>query len=442
MSTQPLSRRFFLTTAAAGAVAVSVPLLSACGSSGPGGSKGGSKTLQVWALQDEAQNPIQRAAITHFNKSSESKLKLVPFASSGSSGYSDKLRVGMGSSNAPDLIFNWGAGSLRPYVEAGQIADLTAQLEADATWKQSFLPSVLDAGKIDGKYYGIPLRGMQTVLVFYNKTMFEGFGKEAPKTYDDILALVDFFKSKKIQPFALGAVDQWPNLVWIEYLVDRIGGASVFENIAAGKEGAWRDPAVKQALEKIQELVERGAFGTNFASVNYVNDGAGLLFARGKAAMHVMGTWEYTNQLDKHPEFAKKDLAFAPFPSVAGGKGDPASVVGNPTNYFSVNKKSADVDAAVKFLKDEMASATYVDALIKAGDVPAVAGLESKLGTAPNPEFGTYVYQMVQKAPSFTLSWDQALSPKYKNPLLTSLQKVFLKQMTPDQFIDAMEKIK
>jgi xylobiose transport system substrate-binding protein len=439
LGTEPVSRRAVLTTAV-GLAGLSVPALSACGSSGPMGSSGG-RTLQAWVLQDEVLNPIQKAAIDDFNKSSSRKLKLVPFASSGTSGYSDKLRVGMGSPTAPDVLFNWGGGSIRSYVEAGKIVDLTPWLDADPEWKKSFLTSVLDAGKIDSRYYGIPLRGMQTVLIFYNKTMFQEMGQRPPETYDDLLKLVGFFTSKKIQPFALGAVDRWPNLMWLEYLVDRIGGASVFANIAAGKPGAWRAPAIKKALEEIQNLVDRGAFGTNFASVNYVNDGAGLLFAQGRAAMHLMGTWEYANQLDRHPDFARKDMAYARFPSIAGGKGDPDAVVGNPTNYFSVNKNSSDVDAAVEFLKKEMTSAAYVDALIKAGDTPAVAGLESKLSAAPNPEFAKYVYQMVQTAPSFTLSWDQALAPQYKDPMHTGLQKVFLGKMTPDTFISTLEAV-
>jgi xylobiose transport system substrate-binding protein len=63
-------------------------------------------------------------------------------------------------------------------VQAGQLVDLGPQLSADTTWKNSFLPSVLDAGKIDGKYYGIPLRGMQPVILFYNKTLFADQGQK------------------------------------------------------------------------------------------------------------------------------------------------------------------------------------------------------------------------------------------------------------------------
>jgi xylobiose transport system substrate-binding protein len=439
MGEMPLSRRTFLS--AAGIAGLSAPVLSACGTSGPDSTKGGGKTLQAWVLVDQAQNRVQKGAVDDFNKASKSKVKLLPISSSGAA-YTDKLRVSMGSPNPPDLLFNWGSGSIRNYVQTGGLVDLTAKLAGDATWKNSFLPSVLDAGKIDGKYYGIPLRGMQPVILFYNKTMFADQGQKLPQTYDELLKLVDFFKGKQIQPFALGGLDQWPQLMWLEYLVDRTGGPSVFENIAAGKPGAWRDPAIAGSLRQVRDLVERGAFGTNFNSVNYVNDGAGLLFAKGKAAMHLMGSWEISNQVDRHRKFAENDLGFAPFPSVAGGKGDPNAVVGNPTNYFSVSTKSVDKDAAIAFLKKEMAAPAYVDALIKSGDVPAVTGIEAKLSASPQPEFARYVYQLVQKAPSFTLSWDQALLPQFKTPLLANLQKVFTGEQTPEGFVSAMESVR
>ncbi len=439
MGETPLSRRTFLSAAAVTGLAA--PVLAACGTSGPGTAKGGGKNLQAWVLVDEAQNRVQKAAIDDFNKSSATKVKLLPISSSGTA-YTDKLRVSMGSPNAPDLLFNWGSGSIRNYVQTGKLVDLGPKLDADPAWKNSFLPSVLDAGKIDGKYYGIPLRGMQPVVLYYNKTLFAEHGQKAPATYDDLLKLVDYFTSKQIQPVALGGLDQWPELMWLEYLVERIGGPTVFENIAAGKPGAWRDSAVTTSLGMIQDLVKRKAFGTNYNSVNYVNDGAGLLFAKGRAAMHLMGSWEISNQVDRHAAFAKKDLGFAPFPGVTGGKGDPAAVVGNPTNYFSVDTHSADKDGAIAFLKKEMSGSAYVDALIKTGDVPAVSGIEARLAASPTPDFAAYVYQLVQKAPSFTLSWDQALLPQFKTPLLGSLQNVFLGKLSPEGFVGAMEAVR
>lgn len=46
---------------------------------------------------------------------------------------------------------------------------------------------------------------------------------------------------------------------------------------------------------------------------------------------------------------------------------------------------------------------------------------------------------MVLTAPSFTQSWDQALAADLSQTMLTNIQQVFNKQMTPQEFADAMD---
>ena len=120
----------------------------------------------------------------------------------------------------------------------------------------------------------------------------------------------------------------------------------------------------------IRELVDRGGFGDSYASVRWDGAGASTLIAQGKAAMHLMGSWEYTNQVTNQPEYAKNDQGFTNFPTVEGGAGDPKAIVGNPTNYFSVSKDSKNVDAAIEFLKQEMSSTAYIDQWLRRATCP------------------------------------------------------------------------
>ena len=57
-------------------------------------------------------------------------------------------------------------------------------------------------------------------------------------------------------------------------------------------------------------------------------------------------------------------------------------------------------------------------------------------------EFLGYAYSMVKDAPSFQLSWDQALTAAPAQALLTNLSQVFLKKQTPEQFVEAMAAVK
>ncbi|WP_254668007.1 extracellular solute-binding protein [Streptomyces griseus] len=409
-------------------------ILAGCGS-GAGGS--GDGTLTAYVYGDDAVK-VQQAAVDTFNKTSDVKVKLVSVPGTD---YVNKLRSAMGSPGAPDIFFNWGGGSIKPYVDSDDLLDLTSTVNEDPALKDGFLPSVMTAGGLDGKIYGVPMRGMQPVMLFYNKALFTEHKIEPPKTWEDLQKAITTFKNAGITPFALGGSDKWPELMWMEYLLDRIGGPEVFRRIQNGDTDGWGDPAVLKTARTVEQLIDDGAFGKNFNSVDYGNGGAPTLLNKGKAAMHLMGSWEYSTQLGKAPEFAAKDLGWTAFPTVAGGVGDPANVVGNPTNYWSVNARTKHKDAALAFLRT-MASESYSKALVDNGDIPTTSDAASMLSTSPNPAFANDQYEMVQKAPSFTLSWDQALESRYATPLLTEISKLFAGKSTPEQFVEAMKAAK
>ena len=416
--------------------------LAACGGnagpqSGGGGNAEGTGTVQVWALQDTALQPILKGSVTRFNGSGQGgKANLQVF---GNDPYKQKLRVAIGSPNAPDVFFNWGGGNIKEYVDAGKVEDLTGLLDGNKALKDSFLPAVLDAAKIDGKYYGIPMRGMQPVLMFYNKKLFDEAGVQPPKTFAELLTVVDAFKARNIVPISLAGSQPWTELMWAEYLLDRRGGSQVFQDIRDGKGEGWKDPAVLQAMTDVKTLVDRGAFGTKYASVGYDVGGASTLLAQGRTAMHLMGSWEYVNQLGQSPKFVKDgNLTWGPFPSVEGGTGDPTTVVGNPTNFYSVASASKAKKTAKDFVSTQLNSTEYVDALVKAGDVPPITGLESKLARADNANYTQYIYKLVSDAKVFQLSWDQDLPSDVSQKMLTELQKLFLGKQTPQGFVDTM----
>jgi raffinose/stachyose/melibiose transport system substrate-binding protein len=94
----------------------------------------------------------------------------------------------------------------------------------------------------------------------------------------------------------------------------------------------------------------------------------------------------------------------------------------------------------VAFLKAQMMNTAYVNGLIKLANIPPVKGIAPKLAAAPNANFTTWTYQLIQKAPHFQYSWDQVLAADPANTLLTNLDQLFLKQITPQQFSANMNK--
>ena len=411
------------------ALAVSLAAALCLGSAACSGSSGGgSDAITVYTYGDGSTN-VQQNAVNDFNKTSKVKVKLVVVPGSD---YTPKLRAAMGSSAAPDVFFNWGGGSILPYVQANQLVNLTSYFN-EAPLKGAFLPSIVAAGAVNGQDYGVPMRGMQPVILFYNKTLFAKYGLQTPDTWSAMQTAISTFKAHGVIPFALGDSDNWPSLMWLEYLTDRIGGPSVFGKIQGGDTSGWSSPAMTSALNQAKSLIGEGAFGSAYTSTGYNDNAAPTLLGSGKAAMQLMGSWDYSNQLTNHTSFAKNDEAWTTFPNVPGGSGDPADVVGNPANYWSINARTQNLSTAVAFV-EYMTQASYAKALLAGGWIPTNSDTSSLLPSFPNPGFGEFQFGMVQKAPAFQLSWDQALPTTVGTPLDTEVGKFFAGQVSASQF--------
>lgn len=343
----------------------------------------------------------------------------------------------MGANNGPDIFSNWGGGRLNDYIKAGDVVDMTSYLKNAPT---QYLPSIMKAVTFNGKVYGVPHGNIQQVNFFYNKDLFKQAGLQPPTTWAELLSDIKVFKSKGIAPIALGGKDKWPDLMYFEYLVDRVGGPQVFKNIAAGKQGAWSDPAVIKSLQMIQDLVKAGAFEQGFSSVGSGDGEDAALLYTNKAAMWLMGSWGYSNVLTSAQSFVDNGkLGYFAFPAVQGGKGNPADVAGNPSEFYSISKSSKNPDAAAKFLINGNLTSANIKDLISIGNVPPVQGIESQLKQAKNGDYMVFSYNLIKNAPYFQQSWDTALNTKVGNRLDDDLAKLFDGQMTPSGLASDMQ---
>ena len=57
----------------------------------------------------------------------------------GDPDYSTKLKVMMGTDDAPDIFFSFSGESLNKYVRAGHVLDLESYYEEDSEWNESFV---------------------------------------------------------------------------------------------------------------------------------------------------------------------------------------------------------------------------------------------------------------------------------------------------------------
>src|SRR5215475_8776188 len=103
--------------------ALFVVLLQGCGSAANGDSPAG-KTLAIWHHQTAGDGPkLIQQAVDRFKQDTPGiQVEVVPI---NNDAYKTKIKVAIGAGNAPCIFPTWGGGTLREYVKANQVIDLT-----------------------------------------------------------------------------------------------------------------------------------------------------------------------------------------------------------------------------------------------------------------------------------------------------------------------------
>jgi raffinose/stachyose/melibiose transport system substrate-binding protein len=437
------SRRTFLSVAAGTPL---VAALAACGSSGPekasatGATSKGSASY--WYLSGPPGEPVRNATVKRFNQANpNTTIKPTSFANDA---YKTKIKTAIGSGRAPTIIWGWGGGTLRSYVQAGQVEDLTSWFGDNSAVKNRLFPSSFGAATINGKIYAMPAETVQPIVLYYSKKQFEKIGAEPPQSWNEIMALVPRFVSKGIAPFSLAGASRWTNMMWLEFLFDRTGGPEVFQAVFDGEKNAWSNPVAISALTKAQDLVRAKGFIKGFSSVTADANADQALLYTGRTAMMLHGSWSYGIQKDKAKKFVSSgDLAYMNFPPVEGGTGDPSNTVGNPGQYLSISSKATDEqkDIAKKFFASAVLSDAENKEWVDTGGVPIVNGTQPLLAASPDAAFLKFVYDISSQAKVFAQSWDQALSPTAAESLLDNIAKLFQLSISPQQFATNMNAV-
>ncbi|MEO3801763.1 extracellular solute-binding protein [Nonomuraea sp. B1E8] len=358
--------------------------------------------------------------------------------------FKTKIKTAIGAGQAPTLIWGWGGGTLRSYVQAGQVDDLTSWFDQNTTLKDRLFPSSFGAATIDGKIYAMPCETMQPIVLYYDKRAFDKIGAQPPQTWGDIMDLVPKFNAQGIAPFALGGQSRWTNMMWLEFLFDRLGGPEVFQAVFDAEKDAWNNPVAIDALGKMQELIKADGFIKGFSSITADSNADQALLYTGKAAMMLHGGWTYGSMKGDGGDFVSGgNLGYMNFPPIDGGKGDPSNTVGNPGQYMSISSKATpeQKEIAKKFFATELMSDQAVKEWVATGAVPIVKGADKEFAASDDAEFLNFVYNIAVNAKSFAQSWDQALSPTAAEVLLDNIAKLFQLSISPKEFATNMNAV-
>ncbi len=415
---------------AAPATAPAAPAAPAEAAAAPAAAPAGDKTvIDLWHIQTSIPQ-VNQAAVDRFMADNPDVQVNVEVLQNDP--YKTKIKVAMGAGNPPCIFPTWGGGPLYEYVKAGQVLDLTPYMDAD-NYKDRFVPASLSNVTFEDKIWGVPVENSSIAVIWYNKAIFDDLGLTPPATWSELLTVIDTLKANDIIPFALANKTKWTSSMYYMYLVDRLGGPEVFANAATRSGGSFEDPVFVEAGKMVQDLVNMGAFNEGFNGLDYDTGQSRQLLYAGKAAMELMGSWQLATMASENPDFAANNLAFFPFPSIEGGKGDPSSVVGTVgDNYYSISTACANPEIAFKVIQYMTDDASVIER-VAVGQIPPVKGF-----TTDDPAMQKMI-DLIDNAASVQLWYDQYLPPELGEVHKDTMQALFGLELTPEEAAKAQE---
>ncbi|MFB9685134.1 extracellular solute-binding protein [Amycolatopsis plumensis] len=413
------------------ALAAVVPLaLAAC--SGGGGETAaqpsGPVTLTWW--HNGTTDPIKSVwaqVVADYQKAHpEVTIKAQPLQNED---FNTKVPLALQSPEPPDIYQSWGAGDLSGQITSGKVADITGDTKA---WIEQATGKFGEKWQVDGKQYGVPFT-QHFVGFWYRKDLFQQAGiTTPPKTMDELNAAVTALKAKNIAPISVGGKDRWPDAFYFNYFAIRECSTAVLQQSV--KAVKLEDPCWTKAGQDLKNFLATEPFQTGFAGTP-AQQGAGSsagLVANGKAAMELQGDWEpgTMSSLTEDKDLDSK-LGWFPFPTVAGGQGDPAAALGGGDGFACTTRASKACTAFLQYLVSEP---VQTELAAKGTGLPVNAAAAKSLKTDVLRQVNDYG----TKAPYVQMYFDRAFPTAVGAALNDAVANMFAGQGTPEGIVTAV----
>ncbi|HWY92439.1 MAG TPA: sugar ABC transporter substrate-binding protein [Chthoniobacterales bacterium] len=287
--------------------------------------------ITYW-LWDALQLPAYQAAAAAFEKANpDIKVKITQTAWGD---YWTTLSTGFVSGTAPD-VFTDHLARYPEFVANELLVDIGPLIKKDKVPTDVYLGGLYDLWGKGGKQYGLP-KDWDTIALIYNKAMLEKAGVDPkelndltwnPKdggTFGQLIAKLSIdeagnnglspnFNPKKVKQYGLlidGAPDGFGQVEWSHFAVSN---GFKFHDGPWAKGFHYDDPKLAETLQWLADTMKKGFI---VPAKDARQLGANGLFAAGKGAMALTGSWT----INWYSDNAKFDKGFAPLPKGPDGR--------------------------------------------------------------------------------------------------------------------------
>jgi len=343
----------------------------------------------------------------------------------------------------PDIIDNSGAGNLdtAALVAEGQLADLADLMSAPSfdtpgkTVKDSLLPNSQSDGTYDGKQFVLNYV-LSVYGIWYSDALMKKNGWEYPKTWDTMVALCEKIKAAGIAPWCYqGKYPQYMTMV-MNQMVFKQGGIQAIAKIDNLEPNAWRQPEVKNAVDALYQLADKGYLLPGTEGLTHTESQAEWL--KNKAVFIPCGSWLENEEKGLVPDGF--NMVVKPTPSLSASDKVPfEGIQSSAGEGFIVPSKGKNVAGGKEYLRILFSKQSARSFSENTKSLTVVQGSADglKLGSA---------FESVQAANSAAGSnvfvaqygtWYKKLQDEAKDKMGALLTK----QIKPADFIDTVQKM-
>jgi len=355
------TKRAAVALGSAALVAIS---MTGCAANGTGGGGDASKTLEITSWWTSGSEEAALNVLIDAVKAAQPGLEVDNFAVSGGGGANARqaLAARLQAGDPPDSWQIHPGGQLQSYVDAGQVADITALYEENG-WIEQMTSTVANLQSVDGKYYTVPIGVHRGNVLWTNPAVLEAAGVtiDASTTLDGLIGDLATIKASGADAVCLGDKDVFASSELLESLLQSRLGADgwngLFDNSVS-----FESPEVRQALKDYSTFLSFA--NSDHSALTW--DEAAKNLAAGKCGVSLMGDWAYGEMVNAGYE-PTKDFGWITLPSDSG---DVFDYVGDG---FSIPAENAPNAAAEKvWLVALMDPEVQVEFSRQKGTIPAI----------------------------------------------------------------------
>jgi raffinose/stachyose/melibiose transport system substrate-binding protein len=341
--------------------------------------------------------------------------------------YKEKIRVLVSNDGLPDIFSSWSDSFAENLVSSGRIKELNDIINEDTEWSGSILESQYAGFTFDDSTYGIPFT-VDGKAFFYNKEIFEKNNIKVPKTYDELVNVLEQLKSAGYEtPVVEGLTNAWAISHYLGTIFDRVVDPEVREaDYNLESDTPYTDEGYIRGLEIFQELT--GFMGDVSTAIDH--EAARNMFAAGEVPILYMQFAEVGLVQD----IGDVDIGFFNFPEVTDGAGRADSLTGAPEGWML--SKDAPKEA-VEFLKFLTSEETAQEFTKTDGQLNAVKNGVTEENTSPT---SYEAYQIVLDAASTAPWFDNAVDITIADIFMRGGQELATKQKTPEDIMKEVQK--